>query len=105
MGLWPHEEICMKEDQSEKKPRPLDEKMPRVPVTCYKIASKWNGVKVDVLYVPKYTTSEWFVGPGYWSPPRAKDVFAPRCKFHHKVYSKEDLLKAGVVPVTEALWR
>lgn len=80
-------------------------KMPRVPVTCYSMKAKWNGEMVSVLYVPKYGNPDLYVGPGYWSPPRTKDVYAPGCKYHHNTYTREELLAAGATPRTEALWR
>lgn len=83
----------------------INDKMPRIPVKCYVMNAQWNGKTVEVMYVPKYNNPELFVGPGYWSPPRAKDVFAPRCKYHHKAYTKADLIDAGATERVEALWR
>jgi hypothetical protein len=71
-------------------------------VECFTGMVKYEGTYLEILYVPRFGKKPGWVGPGYWEVIPGKEP--PSAKFNTRVYSREELLKAGAKSKMEYLW-
>ena len=57
---------------------------------------------VEVIYVPRFGKRPGWVGPGFWEPMLPNSQ--PSAVYNNRVYSREQLLKAGAKSKMEYLW-
>jgi hypothetical protein len=77
-------------------------KMPKEVVECFTAKVKFGNGFVDVLFVPRYGKKPGWVGPGFWERLYPKGT--PPEKYNERIYSREELIKAGAKSKIEFLW-
>jgi hypothetical protein len=80
-------------------------RMSKSVVECYKMDMNYGDKQVEVLLVPLFNGTRGWVGPGYWEPKiDVKKMEPPSFKYNTRVYTREDLVKAGAKLTYEHLW-
>ena len=71
-------------------------------VECFTATVQFNGGLAEVIYVPRFGKRPGWVGPGFWEKmlPNSK----PPAAYNNRVYTHEELLKAGAKSKMEYLW-
>jgi hypothetical protein len=71
-------------------------------VECFTATVRFAGGLVEILYVPRFGKKPGWVGPGFWEP--SLPTSEPPGKYNNRVYTREELLKAGAKSKMEYLW-
>jgi len=71
-------------------------------VECFTATVKFAGGLVEVIYVPRFGNRPGWVGPGFWEPMLPNSQ--PPAAYNNRVYTREQLLKAGAKSKMEYLW-
>jgi hypothetical protein len=80
-------------------------RMSKSMVECFTAKVNYGDGKVEVLFVPLFGGKPGWVGPGYWKPQlEGKVTSPPPFNYNTRIYTRDELMKAGAKSKFEYLW-